>query len=153
VYSLFNVVVIIPPSLKIQGSYTEEAADGLSEPVVVGGSKDRVCSKCNIWTHRDCDSTHKTSINSKRQTFQQEKRTWTWILTPIQEAICNWRHLGVGKSFFFSGVTLCVLITIKGRTHAQEKLANKKHTVSLSLCVCVCVCVCVFVCVCECECV
>lgn len=62
-----------------------------------------------------------------RQGPSAERGKWTQGPTPSHKDICNQYQLAKGKLVFSNRVSLDIITTIQGRTHAQEKLPNAKE--------------------------
>lgn len=75
------------------------------------------------WTHRDCDSIHKTHTGPNQTKSQHTDGREHWV-RPTQEAICSEHLMGEEKSVFSNKVSLGVLATLQFRPYDQEPLVN-----------------------------
>lgn len=89
------------------GIFVNTSPQGSRIYAVMCDSKDMTFSVCfsdttelmHVWTHRDCEDTHRTFTGSK-QIKVPEKGKGTQNLIPNPETICNWYLLINGKSIF-----------------------------------------------------
>lgn len=80
-----------------------------------------------MWTHRQCDSRHRTWASPSRTKIQHGRRLVTLKPTPRWGAVGNWWLLGEIESFFFKGGALSrsitlQLVVIHPRVYEKHKL-------------------------------
>lgn len=77
---------------------------------------------------RDCNRMHRVSTGLGQMWSCTGSGKQTWTLTPKQQAISNWHPPAKEKLIFFNRVSLSILITLTGRSHAQQYMAVSKQT-------------------------